>query len=64
MKTITWKEAVATMNGMAFILANLSAKLEIEVESIPDFLEKLKMVSCMEEEQAMIKDPQWRLSTL
>lgn len=37
MKTITWKEAVATMDGMAFILANLSAKLEIEVESITEF---------------------------
>ena len=37
MKTITLKEAFATMNGMAFILANLSAKLEIEVESITEF---------------------------
>ena len=37
MKTITWKEAVATMDGMAFILANLGAKLEIEVESITEF---------------------------
>lgn len=36
MKTITWKEAVAMMDGMAFILANLSAKLEIEVESIEE----------------------------
>ena len=36
MKTITLKEAMAMMNGMAFILANLSAKLEIKVESIEE----------------------------
>ena len=36
MKTITWKEAVATMNGMAFIFANLNEKLEIKVENIEE----------------------------
>ena len=36
MKTITWKEANAMMNGMAFILANLSEKLEIKVDNIEE----------------------------
>ena len=36
MKTITLKEAMAIMNGMAFILANLNEKLEIKVENIEE----------------------------
>lgn len=36
MKTITLKEAMAMMNGMAFILANLNEKLEIKVENIEE----------------------------
>ena len=36
MKTITLKEAMAMMNGMAFIFATLNEKLEIKVESIEE----------------------------
>ena len=36
MKTITWKEAVATMNGMAFIIADLSDELGIKVENVEE----------------------------
>lgn len=36
MKTITWKEAVATMNGMAFIIANFSDVLGMKVEDVEE----------------------------
>ena len=36
MKTITWKEAVATMNGMAFIIAGFSDVLGIKVEDVEE----------------------------
>lgn len=36
MKTITWKEAVATMNGMAFIIANFSDALGMKVEDVEE----------------------------
>ena len=34
MKTITLKEAFATMNGMAFIIADVSDMLGIKVEDV------------------------------
>ena len=36
METITWNEAVATMNGMAFIIAGFRDVLIIMVEDIED----------------------------
>lgn len=36
MKTITLKEAFATMNGMAFIIAGISDGLEVKVEDIEE----------------------------
>ena len=36
MKTITLKEAFATMNGMAFIIADLSDALGIKVEDVEE----------------------------
>lgn len=36
MKTITLKEAMAMMDGMAFIFATLNEKLEIKVENIEE----------------------------
>ena len=36
MKTITWKEAVATMNGMAFIIASFSDALGMKVEDVEE----------------------------
>ena len=36
MKTITWKEAVGTMNGMAFIIAGFSDVLGIKVEDVEE----------------------------
>ena len=36
MKTITWKEAVATMNGMAFIIASFSDTLGMKVEDVEE----------------------------
>ncbi len=36
MKTITWKEAVATMDGMAFIIADFSDVLEMKVEDVEE----------------------------
>ena len=36
MKTITWKEAVATMNGMAFIIADFSDVLGMKVEDVEE----------------------------
>lgn len=36
MKTITMKEAFATMNGMAFIIAGFSDVLEIKVEDVEE----------------------------
>ena len=38
MKTITLKEAMAMMNGMAFIFATLNEKLEIKVENIEELV--------------------------
>lgn len=34
MKTITWKEAVALMDGIAFIIAGFRDELGIEVEDV------------------------------
>lgn len=34
MKTITWKEAVATMDGMAFIIADINDAFGIKVEDV------------------------------
>lgn len=36
MKTITLKEAFATMNGMAFIIAGFSDVLKIKVEDVEE----------------------------
>ena len=36
MKTITLKEALATMNGMAFIIADVSNALEMKVEDVEE----------------------------
>ena len=36
MKTITWKEAVATMDGMAFIIADFSDVLGMKVEDVEE----------------------------
>ena len=36
MKTITWKEAVATMDGMAFIIAGFSDVLGVKVEDVEE----------------------------
>lgn len=36
MKTITWKEAVATMNGMAFVIAGFSDALGMKVEDVEE----------------------------
>ena len=36
MKTITWKEAVATMDGMAFIIAGFSDALGVKVEDVEE----------------------------
>lgn len=36
METITWNEAVATMNGMAFIIAGFRDVLKIKVEDIEE----------------------------
>lgn len=36
MKTITWKEAVATMDGMAFIIAGFSDILGVKVEDVEE----------------------------
>ena len=36
MKTITWKEAVATMDGMAFIIAGFSDILVVKVEDVEE----------------------------
>ena len=36
MKTITMKEAFATMNGMAFIIADVSDILGIKVEDVEE----------------------------
>ena len=36
MKTITWKEAVAMMDGMAFIIANFSDVLGMKVEDVEE----------------------------
>jgi hypothetical protein len=36
MKTITWKEAVATMNGMAFVIASFSDVLGVEIDDIEE----------------------------
>lgn len=36
MKTITWKEAVATMDGMAFIIAGFRDVLGVEVEDVEE----------------------------
>lgn len=36
MKTLTLKEAFATMNGMAFIIANFSDVLGIKVEDVKE----------------------------
>lgn len=36
MKTITQKEAVATMNGMAFVIASFSETLGLEVDEIEE----------------------------
>ena len=36
MKTITWKEAVGTMNGMAFIIAGFSDVLGVKVEDVEE----------------------------
>ena len=36
MKTITWKEAVAMMDGMAFIIADVSDALEMKVEDVEE----------------------------
>lgn len=36
MKTITWKEAVSTMNGMAFIIASFSDALGMKVEDVEE----------------------------
>ena len=45
MKTITWKEAVATMNGMAFIIAGFDA-LGIEVEDVEETARSAFMKYC------------------
>lgn len=36
MKTITLKEAFATMNGMAFIIASLSDALGVKIEDVEE----------------------------
>lgn len=36
MKTITLKEALATMNGMAFIIAGFRDVLEVKVEDVEE----------------------------
>lgn len=36
MKTITWKEAVAMMDGMAFIIASFSDTLGMKVEDVEE----------------------------
>lgn len=36
MKTITLKEAFATMNGMAFIIASVSDELGMKVEDVEE----------------------------
>lgn len=36
MKTITWKEAVATMNGMAFVIASFSDAFGMKVEDVEE----------------------------
>ena len=36
MKTITWKEAVATMDGMAFIVASFRDALGVEVKDVEE----------------------------
>ena len=36
MKTITWKEAVATMDGMAFIIAGFSDILGVKIEDVEE----------------------------
>lgn len=36
MKTITWKEAVAMMDGMAFIIASFSDVLGMKVEDVEE----------------------------
>lgn len=36
MKTITLKEAFATMNGMAFIIADLSEEVGLKIENIEE----------------------------
>ena len=36
MKTITWKEAVAMMDGMAFIIADVSDILGMKVEDVEE----------------------------
>lgn len=36
MKTITLKEAFATMNGMAFIIASLSDGLGVKIEDVEE----------------------------
>ena len=36
MKTITWKEAVATMDGMAFIIAGFSDVLGVKIEDVEE----------------------------
>ena len=55
MKTITWKEAVATMNGMAFIIAGFSDVLKIKVEDVEEVARSAFERYCELEEIEVVK---------